>query len=541
MPRVRYTDGFQGCPLGPLPILIPFIEKMRIREIVDALVPCTNRAEISHGEVIAALILNRLLSPRAMYKVKEWSDFVAFGDALGINPAHLNDDRILRALEALYPQLEALQGTLAWQTIESFELDTSFLHWDMTSFFFEGSYNEENQDSNAPTIKRGCAKAQDAGKSRKQLQVGFATTSEEGIPIWHKTYKGNAAEISQVADVMDSLHRLVKPSSFTLIGDSKLLSIKNITKALACKLSFLAPEPRTKTIAETYLDLRETNRFSRLHVETKRKKDPIYLGFEAPATFEIEKKEQVFRRLFILSSEERRATRQSRKRQLKRFEEGIAKAQRNLGRYSYKTSDQVAVKVEALIAKTDLQDVITYRIDGEGRNMTLHIETDKQAMIRLRQLDGVYSLLTNLPNTYGVETLLVRYKRQYLSENRFAQLKGPLQLRPVFLKKNKRVVSLVAVTAIALMVYCLIEHAIRKSLRDTGTTLPDLYTHRPITAPTVGRLFEAFEFYSVGKYTQKGDVEYVAPVFTALQQQILDHLGISDPLSFLDTNTKEQN
>lgn len=58
------------------------------------------------------------------------------------------------------------------------------------------------------------------GGCHKQMQVGFATTEDGGVPFWHRPFSGNAAEISQVADVMENLKRLVKPSSFTLVGDS---------------------------------------------------------------------------------------------------------------------------------------------------------------------------------------------------------------------------------------------------------------------------------------------------------------------------------
>lgn len=59
------------------------------------------------------------------------------------------------------------------------------------------------------------------------MQVGFATTEDGGIPFWHRSFAGNAAEVSQVADVIERLQRCVHHRSFTLIDDSKLLSQVN--------------------------------------------------------------------------------------------------------------------------------------------------------------------------------------------------------------------------------------------------------------------------------------------------------------------------
>ena len=49
-------------------------------------------------------------------------------------------------------------------------------------------------------------------------------------------------------------------------------------------------------------------------------------------------------------------------------------------------------------------------------------------------------------------------KEQDVAEKRFTILKGPLQVHPLWLHKDERLVSLVLVVMIALLVYCLLEH-----------------------------------------------------------------------------------
>ncbi len=535
MVNLRVSPEYQSCPLGPIPIILPFLKKIRLRETVDSLVPTTKRAEISHGQVMEALVLNRLLSPRALYTVQEWSRFLLVKEVLGIDPVYLNDDRISRTLDAIFPHLEQLQGTLTWRIVETFDIDTSYIHWDMTSFFFEGSYPEDQQDPEAPLIKRGKPKRQDSGKSRKQMQVGLATSSEDGVPFWHRSFNGNAGEVSQVADVMETSQKVIPSSSFTLVGDSKLLSEPNIAAALGRKLTFLAPESRSKLPTDEYFALRDKHGLQRLAIPGKRSRDKkrIYFGLEGSTTFETKEETHRLRRLFIVSSEERRAVRRSRKRQQKKLQEGIDKARRNVGRYSYKRRKDVVAKMDQLIAKTDLQDVIHYRIEGKGRDMKLFVHTDLEAFKRLRQTDGVYTLLTNLPDEHDLESLFTRYKRQHLPEQHFADAKGPLQLRPLFLKKNRRIASLVSVVATALTVYCLMEHTVRRNLKEAGAKMPDLYSRRSTAEPTARRLLAAFEFFALGVHTEDGNVTYTAPPFTDLQKMILEYLDIEDPWSFL--------
>ncbi len=546
-------------------MILPLLRRLRLRETIDALVPVTGRAAVTHGQVIEALVLNRLISPRALHGVEDWSRSFAIQDALGIEPSDLNDDRLTRALDAVFPVLEQIQGTLAWRAMEAFSIDPSWIHWDMTSFVFEGDYADEGQDAQAPRVKLGKSKDRDAGLHRKQLQVGYALASDAKVPFWHRTFPGNAAEVSEVSGVMKSLLDVVRRNKFTLIGDSKLISQTNLETAFQHGLYFVAPESRNRfseweffqhrneqgwepwvvppPISEEGTDQSPAPKTAskKRRASRTKKSSTIYLGFETQEMKRFNGQLERLRRLYIASSEERRATRKNRKRQLQRFWDGVAKAQKNLGKYSYTTPTQVRGHIERLIGKTDLQDVIGYRVTGRKQAhrdreiaTDLEISFDREAYKRKRQTDGVYTLLTNLPLEHSGQAILLRYKRQFLSERRFADLKGPLRLRPLFLKKNRRLTALVSVMSFALMVYCLLEYSIAKSLKETGSSIPRLYSKRPTVTPTARMMMEAFEFCIVTKETDGDHVHFKMPPFNELQTLILHHLDIEDPWSFLD-------
>ena len=55
--------------LGALPVVAQFGRRLRIAEVVDALCPVRQVAPISHGEVIEALVANRLTAPAPMVRV----------------------------------------------------------------------------------------------------------------------------------------------------------------------------------------------------------------------------------------------------------------------------------------------------------------------------------------------------------------------------------------------------------------------------------------------------------------------------------------
>ena len=70
-------------------------------------------APISHGEVIEALVANRLTAPAPLVQVEAQSAAMAVDEVYGIEPHLLNDDRLGRALDAIAPHLMRSSARLA--------------------------------------------------------------------------------------------------------------------------------------------------------------------------------------------------------------------------------------------------------------------------------------------------------------------------------------------------------------------------------------------------------------------------------------------
>ncbi|WP_144440260.1 hypothetical protein [Limnochorda pilosa] len=243
-----------------------------------------------------------------------------------------------------------------------------------------------------------------------------------------------------------------------------------------------------------------------------------------------------FRRTFVASSEERRAARKNRRRKITKLCEAIDKVQRNLGLRTLTTPEAVKDRMKGLLATAKLEDAFDWSVEGQGRAMRLQFTKNEAALRRLQQLDGVYTLVTNLGPEYTNEQFLERYKRQYLSERRFADLKGPLQVRPVFWKRTG---------ASLRWPLCSTPPSCSTAPGAGGQEEPDGDGYHPDgplhpqAAQAARRLMLAFEFYAVQRRQLAGDVEYLVPRPTPLQQQIFETLGIDRPLHFLDTSSPE--
>jgi transposase len=191
-------------------VVASFPDQLGVAAIIDGLCPIRDVALATHGQVIEAMIANRLTSPTPLVRVIDWAREWAVGHCFGIAPEVLNDDRPGRALDAIAPELDQIAGTAGIAAIQQSGLDVSRVHWDMTSISLYGAYPEADQEYATP--KFGHPK--DRRRDLKQIQAGIGTSADGGIPIFHRACDGGAAEVSQVSGAMTALQETAGERTF---------------------------------------------------------------------------------------------------------------------------------------------------------------------------------------------------------------------------------------------------------------------------------------------------------------------------------------
>ena len=66
--------------VGPLLLVAHYLRRLSLVDLVDAAVPMRGRAMLTHGEVIAALVANRLCAPAPLYDVAGWASSAAMAE-----------------------------------------------------------------------------------------------------------------------------------------------------------------------------------------------------------------------------------------------------------------------------------------------------------------------------------------------------------------------------------------------------------------------------------------------------------------------------
>ncbi len=456
--------------LGSLVAAGEMLRRLDVAGIIDGLCPIRDIADLTHGQVIEAMIANRLSAPAPLVGLEEWAREWAVAEVFGIAPALLNDDRAARALDAIAPQLEKIVGTVGATAIGEFGIDVARCHWDMTSISMFGAYPD--QDEEYPQVKYGHPK--DRRVDLKQVQAGLVVTGDGGVPVFHRAYDGGAGEVAQVTGAMKALQKIAAGRDFLLVGDSKLISHPNVSAMTEAKVHFIAPAPAAKIGKDVYagLDLaaasavdytaereRATPADRRevyhvledtLEIKGPRKRDPVH----------------TLRRILVHSTGNARGQATARAKRLAKAGAELEKVAAGAGGRYYATAEKIAERVGVITKTRRVADCLRTTITtGQDGKPALAWHFDQEVLDEQAAADGWYSLLTNIPaDQADAAKILTDYKGQGAVERRYGEFKGPLAVAPMFLQDNKRITALITVIALALLVFCLIERQVRQAI-----------------------------------------------------------------------------
>ncbi len=63
-----------------------YLDRLGLTRIIDAAAPMRGRALLTHGEVITALVANRLSAPSPLYDIAGWASSTAMAELLDTPP-----------------------------------------------------------------------------------------------------------------------------------------------------------------------------------------------------------------------------------------------------------------------------------------------------------------------------------------------------------------------------------------------------------------------------------------------------------------------
>lgn len=506
--------------LGAVPVLYPILEALGLRDEINTLRP--SKADIDLGRIALLLTLNRLMSPQPMNHVEDWAKTTVLPEFLTMSAAQLYDKRLVRAMDALHPFIGEAWCRLVSRAVRQEGIDLSAVHWDTTSFYFEGDYT----DSDLARYGRSSDHRSDA----KQAKLGLSVTDREQMPLLYRVLTGNTDDrTTAVPHIKALVTFLARPELATLgvhpliVSDCKMVTPAAVWACHKHELYYLGPlasENAVKALLRSVSD--EELAAHELSYRPKRKapKDQAFIAYRGvwrSYTFTYRKQSFTDRALVVWSAGKDRLDRQKRKTYLKRLLDELDNISRHLNHGPYQKRDYAVEQLARVRRGSPAKLLVDVDLAGNDGHLQLTFRINRERLAAAQQLDGKYVLATNASHLNADEAM-VYFKGQDKVEKSVGVVKGPLQVRPVFLHTDERIEVLVFFNLVALLVRAIL----RARVKQAGLT------------HSVDRVLVEFAPLSAvyQQFTDGSQVRKLGTV-SAFQQKVLTALELPPPERYI--------
>lgn len=474
-PRVGADSGefdlegleFEQCrEAGPVHVGHQMWERLGLDQILS-------QAGLSEeAQLLSQLMtLNRLIAPRSELAMSEWIRRTALADMVQKDFSALNEDRLYRNLDKLYPRRTAIEAQLVERERTLFGLKETIYLYDLTSTYFEG------QALANPKAMRGYSR--DKRPDCKQVVVGLVLDSE-GFPKAHEVFAGNRPDRTTVAEMLRALEkRTGKVPGATVVVDRGMADSENLAAIRSAGYHYLvAGQQVGRGLYQEQFEAEENWQ------EIEREPSP-----RNPS----QKKVRVFvkaaqagegqQEVIALCWSEGRTQkdRAIRQKQQGRLELELQKLQRRVKKGRLRDSAKIHQAIGRLKERYS-RVARYYQISYVAQEAALLWQEDLSAKARAQELDGTY-LLKSSRLDLGHEEMWRTYILLTRVESAFRGMKSPLMERPIFHHLERRVETHIFLCVLAYHLLVCIERAfLDAGIHTSWATLREqLSTHQVLT------------------------------------------------------------
>ena len=478
-------------------IVAGIFDDLEIGRIIDETIPKQGQHKLPHSVVLKAMVLISLgFNERRLYIFPKFFNNIATERLLGpgVLPEDLNDDVLGRTLDRIYEaDSTELFLKIALQVMQHLPFGTQLLHADTTSVSVHGNY--EHIDG-TPAIQITYGHTKDNRPDLKQFVLS-TITNQHGIPLFAKTYSGNASDKQNLIDSIQQLRAAVQtPDDAYFIADSALYTADNI-RNLGQNIHWITHVPSTITEVKTLLHA---------DVLMHPGKDTRYSFYETTSEYG-----GIRQKWVLVHSKEMQARKeQTFETSLEKLDVKTAKSFKKLlglefacendaraaaehwaknhpwyqftGFTIVPTSRKIEVKRGR--PRNDEERCTVYTVQAEIMRNTEVIHAEKEKLGRF--------ILASNDLSLDPETMLDYYKNQSAVEKGFRFLKDKsFRISEVYLKKPERIEALSMVMVLTLLIYSVAEWLIRTRLKERNEVVPN-QVNKPTQNPTLKWIFMEF-------------------------------------------------
>jgi len=388
----------------------------------------SSRREFDAEALIRAMVFNRLCEPDSKLGCLRWLETVA----LPAMPDGVTHQKLLRAMDALMDNAEAVEDALARQIRPLVDRDLAVVFYDLTTVRIHGEGAVEDDI-------RAFGMNKERGGIARQFVLGIVQTAD-GLPLMHTVHPGNVAETKTLQAMLETVLKRFPIDRVILVADRGLLSLDNIhhltdmANQSARKLEFILAVP-----ARRYSELTGTFR---------------ELSFDEEGLAEA----QFVDHRLIVAHDPLRAAEQSDKRRA-RIAELEAMAEKMVTKLDAqddgitaqgrRASDRGAYsRFTRAVAEAEMTRFVKPDLTADRFSWS----TDEDAIADAQLFDGKLALITNAPDLTPAEAV-ERYRSLADIERGFRVLKSDIEIAPVHHRLPDRIRAHALICFMALTIY----------------------------------------------------------------------------------------
>jgi transposase len=535
-------------PVHHLPIIKAYADQLGLVSLINYYVP--TEMEMDAGTVVLGLVLDTLSGRSPLYRLEEFfasqDTELLLGQACAAHA--LNDDTVGRVLDRLYDiGTTKLFSACAVRAAARFGLERRYVHFDTTSRSVWGDYEFAEEQDVPFHVTYGYSK--DKRPDLKQFVLSILCV-DRAVPIWGKPEDGNASDKTLNTTVLSEIAHIlarhgVQRGAYIYIADAALVTEENLA-ALGATL-FITRLPATySACAQVIAEAVARDRWEEVGVlaqtkPTKHRPAASYKVDESVVTLY----GTSYRAVVVHSSTQEPRRQKHLARELQASYATLEAMVRAAAKQEYFCRADAEAAAEKLRALSSTYHQIEVRVEerpqfGPGRpsrhtprpvkamryRLQPTLREQSEVVARKRQEAACFVLLTNVPTTgemaHSAGDVLRAYKEQHGVEQNFAFLKDPLIVNSLFLKKPERIEALGLVLLLALLLWRLVERALRVHVETTGHTLSG-WDKKETQKPTAFMMMTKFAAVMVVKV---GAQRQLAQPLSAVQQHYLAAIGV---------------
>ena len=331
--------------LGTTALIYPLLEKMGVRQIIDQIVGPTE-ADISPGKVIGILVNNRLNDPEPLYDVQNWAQDNAIEEVYRVKAEQLNDDRLARELDRIYPYIEEAKSAIALHIGREFKVDYSKFHYDLSSFYFEGEYANQKEGY----VRLCYGHSSDHRPDKIQAKLELKVAHDGYVAFDYRLLDGNTSDMKAAAVVenMERLKREAKLDKLVRISDRGTHSRANAWRVIESGGQYLATVRLSPHFRRLFLGAESRGQvqwnpveYVAYHEARKAEEQRTkYWVWEVEDKLSYKGKEYPVINLYFLSSRRQNQDRERRERAIKKAKSGLERIVRLVNNSTMSHSNQ---------------------------------------------------------------------------------------------------------------------------------------------------------------------------------------------------------